>query len=195
MRAASTPQFFTRKTRALNRMSGGRDFNSELLAILEKLRVVKNPSEIPGLVNEIKALPFPASIDENSQEAFSLLMTIHTMMISDVGVYETIPEKIARLRLTGPAYAELSNRLATINPKLKELVGVVKYVTKIQIIQATAKERDAEEKKAKAEAEAQLFAEAMLADSVKGGGRRRRRRGNSKKARSSKKRATRKSKD
>ncbi len=154
-------------------MAGGRDFESELLAVLGKLRRKVPAEEMPGLVNEIKALPYPSQI--KTDESWGLLSTIHDSMISDVGDFETIREKIERLKSTMPAYHALRDKLYSINPDLRDITQLVKHVKKMQILQKTIEQREKDSALAKLEKDNELFVEAMLAPTVSGGGRRRRR--------------------
>ncbi len=158
-------------------MAGGRDFESELLAVLEKVRRVVPPSEEAGLINEVKALPFPSEI--KTEDSLGLMSTIYEYMVSDVGLYETIPDKIARLQSTMKIYNVLSAILYSINPELREVTSIVRAAKKLETLEKTKDARLRDAALAKAEEEGRLFAESMLADAVSGGGRRRRRRGGS----------------
>ncbi len=141
-----------------------RDFNTEFLAILQKLREIKEPGN-EGLQNEIAVLN---TVGLSKDDIWLAFLNIYDYFHADVDLYKTLDEKIARANIIRDYYRRLTVKL--LRGKPQEFKDIPLQILFLRKNEKVAAQKEAA-KKAEEIAIHDLMTNALVSEVVKGGGR------------------------
>jgi hypothetical protein len=161
-------------------MSGARDFSTEFLKILERLREPISEHQKKGLRAEIAALnPVGITYDE----IVNCFMWIYDGFHADIDTYATQEEKMARAALVREFYKGLAGKLLLGQPRAYAAIPLTIYQQrKAETAAKKAKNAKEQEEIAIKQLMTDALVEAVVA--VEGGGRKKRKTRSGRKRRS-----------